>query len=84
MNKYKSPRNIALSEIRKDFYSQHDFHMDLCKRKKTEPNFEYRLSIWFIDWYDLPNSSECMEYLNCHDITILNNLAMEDYEKTLP
>ena len=84
MKKYRSPRNIALAEIRKDFYSQHDFHMDLCKRKKREPHFEYRLQIWFVNSFDLPHSTECMQYLNSHDITILNKLAIEDYEKTLP
>ena len=83
MKKYKSPRNIALAEIRNDFYSQHDFHMDLCKRERREPNFEYRLPIWFINWFDLPQSTECMEYLNSPEITKLNKLAIDEYEYSL-
>ena len=66
------------NHISNDLYCQADSDKDLLRAR--EDNNEYRNCRWFLDRWDLPNSTECIEHLNSPEITRLNKLAIIEYE----
>ena len=82
MNKeYRSPRAIALKDIRNDLYCQSDLDRDRRKAKNNQHFIKREwCQRWFLNWWDLPHSTECVELLNSREITRLNKLAINEYE----